>query len=310
MADEEKKEKNNKLRAGARAAADLFPEPAKSCKFWVLLQAFRLGFSKISNIEDSIETEAFQEGGVNNKTYSLMKPCTHERVLTLERGVANRGVVTEVLTSRFKAGNRILNDIFIVVLHNNNTIAKMYLLTGCTVKKWSISDLNANTSEVLIDRFEVAYESVEDFRLTNELIDGLGKTLGLVLRENVGDKMKKIVAPKEIVAGEHIKGLMLKDYGNPKEDTSNDESKADSSAKTNPITAKMRLLANYNAIRLKSNNEVKDMMSKLATHIKSNTKLEFAYSEQTKKLMTDGLKQELTKPAPKKNYKRKKLEFK
>lgn len=171
---------------------DFDPEPTRTYKFWVILQAFRLGFSKISGIESSVEFEAFHEGGVNHKTISLLKPFSGERTLVMERGAASRGVVTEILTSRFTVGSRLPTDLIVAVLNPNNVLSKMYLVTGCTVKKWSVSDLDASSSEVLIERFELSYESVEDFRYGISAVDAFTK--GFQVRSSkttVEDLMKK-----------------------------------------------------------------------------------------------------------------------
>lgn len=171
--------------------ADLHPEPIPGYKFWVFLQAFTLGFSKITNMESSIETEPFHEGGVNHKVHSLNKSITGEKVMVLERGVANRGLATKYLTNIFKVGNRIYGDIFIMVFGRDQYLGKMYLVNGCTVKKWSISELNALSSELLIERFEITYETIEDFPLSTEVIDAVQKSIKLGTKESISDMMRK-----------------------------------------------------------------------------------------------------------------------
>lgn len=171
--------------------ADLYPEPIPGYKFWVFLQTFTLGFSKISNLETAIETEPFHEGGVNHKVYSLNKALSGEKVMVLERGVANRGLLTKYLTNTFRVGNRIYGDIFIMVFGRDQCLGKMYLVNGCTVKKWSLSELNALSSELLIERFEITYETLEDFPLTTEIIDAAQKSIKLGTRESISDMFKK-----------------------------------------------------------------------------------------------------------------------
>ena len=71
-----------------KALLNLQPEPVPGYKFQVFINNIRLGFSRVTNIEESIETEPFQEGGVNDRVYSLRRPISAERTLVFERGLA------------------------------------------------------------------------------------------------------------------------------------------------------------------------------------------------------------------------------
>lgn len=137
------------------------PEPIPSYRFSVYVQALRMGFSKITNIEESIETDTLQEGGVNDRVYSLRKPVTRERTLVLERGVAARGVATMALAAQFGVGNRLHTGMLIIIHKRNGEIGYIYEAEGPVVKKMSLSPLDSMGGQVLIETFEVAYEKIK-----------------------------------------------------------------------------------------------------------------------------------------------------
>ena len=162
-----------------KALLNLQPEPVPGYKFQVFINNIRLGFSRVTNIEESIETEPFQEGGVNDRVYSLRRPISAERTLVFERGLADRSLVTDLLTLRFAVGQRIPQDILILVGGRSGAIATLYQVHGAVVKKWSVNDLDAMNSQVLIERFEVAYETLENHQIAGKLLGGALSALGV-----------------------------------------------------------------------------------------------------------------------------------
>ena len=157
---------------------NLRPEPVPGYKFQVFINNIRMGFSKVTNIEESIETEPLQEGGVNDRVYSLRKPVSTERSLVFERGMGSRGLVMTMLTLRFAVGQRIPQDILILVCDRTGTITHIYQVHGAVVKKCSVSDLDAMNSEVLIERFEIAYETLESCPIAAGVAGGALSALG------------------------------------------------------------------------------------------------------------------------------------
>lgn len=142
---------------------NLHPEPLPGYKFQVYIQNLCLGFSKVTNIENSIETEPLQEGGVNDRVYSLRKPQSTERTMLFERGIASRGLVMMALSLRLAVGQRLPEDIMILVMGRDGLPGKVYFVHGAVVKKCTYSDLDAMSGEVLLERFEIAYETLECF---------------------------------------------------------------------------------------------------------------------------------------------------
>jgi len=157
------------------------PEPYPVNKFRVFIQGFPLGFSKITNIERSYETDVLQEGGNNDMVYSLSKPRTNENTIVFERGIAARGLVTALLELRFAAGQRLTEDILIMVGDRRGSICSLITLQGCYVKSWKTGDLDASSGELWIERFEVAYEKLDTNPISSLLAGGVTGTLGINL---------------------------------------------------------------------------------------------------------------------------------
>ncbi len=155
------------------------PEPYPVSKFRVFIQGFPLGFSKITNIENVYETDALQEGGTNDMVYSLAKPRTGEKTMVFERGIAGRGLVTALLELRFSPGQRLTNDILIMVGGRNGAICSLITLQGCYVKSWKAGDLDASSGGVWIESFEVAYEKLDTNPITSALAGGVMGMMGI-----------------------------------------------------------------------------------------------------------------------------------
>lgn len=155
------------------------PEPVPVYKFKVYLQLMCLGFSKITNIEESVETEALQEGGVNDRVYSLTKPVAAEKTLVMERGVANRGLLTAGLSSQLAVGHRIHTDILITAHNQDGTVGKIFEVHGAYVKKISYSGLDAMSDQIMIESFELCYETLKCLDRIEDVVGLAGELIGV-----------------------------------------------------------------------------------------------------------------------------------
>ncbi len=133
------------------------PDFVQSMRFRVYIGLFKMGFSKITGIETSVETEVMQQGGVNDYSYSLAAPQRTEKTMIFERGVAfSRGLLTPELTPGMR-----LADISIALCDNRGVPIKMIFVTGGYVKKVSYGELDAMSGEILLERFEISYEMMK-----------------------------------------------------------------------------------------------------------------------------------------------------
>ena len=140
---------------------DPTPNPLRAFRFRVYIGPMLMGFSKITGIENSVETETLQVGGINDRVYSLRKPVFAEKTMTFERGVAARGVGALVGTLRFHPGQRIPTDIIITICNHMGLPVEAIVVGGAFVKKCTLSELDAMSDQVLIEQFEVSYEDID-----------------------------------------------------------------------------------------------------------------------------------------------------
>ena len=134
---------------------------------------FRISFSKISSINYDVETEPLVEGGTNDRVIILRKQKTSVRTMIFEQGVISNlanyplGFTTAdnlnsvTFGNIMRPGRRLYMPVFILVQDNLGIPRKFYTVNGCLVRKWSISDLDAQNSSIVVQRFEVDYQDID-----------------------------------------------------------------------------------------------------------------------------------------------------
>lgn len=130
----------------------------KGYNFEVYLEGNRVPFKKVSGFSDEGRTEALREGGRNTVIYSLFQPRTEERVVTLERGL----LADEMEFESYKPGYQFRSEISIFVLGDDGSIVKEYYLQGCWIRKISIDDLDASSSNLVSATIEIVYQTLEE----------------------------------------------------------------------------------------------------------------------------------------------------
>lgn len=128
-------------------------EPVPGYRFSVFLNNMVMGFQKVSGIGREIQTEIFQEGGLNTKVHVFPKSCTEQRVLHLEKGV-----YSGMEPPFYLVGEKIPGVLLLAVTDNGGNPLKGYLFTGLLLKKWEVGELNAENNSLLIESFEICYE--------------------------------------------------------------------------------------------------------------------------------------------------------
>ncbi|MDE7367743.1 MAG: phage tail protein [Lachnospiraceae bacterium] len=125
--------------------------------FRVTIDNQTMSFAKLSNMERSMEYEVLQEGGNNLAPRLLPLPQKQIKTLRLERGVRESGGTVINLYP----GRTIKNGISVSLLDAaGNTIAD-YTITGVTVVKWELGGLDAQSSNVLLETFEMTYTGIK-----------------------------------------------------------------------------------------------------------------------------------------------------
>ena len=140
-------------------------KPLLSHNFVVFIGVLPISFSKVSSMEISVETEGLIEGGENRHVHTLIKPVSSEKTMILEKGIVNAGPVQNLLMSAANLFLRVGSDfdcITIIVLDQLGLPKKMYLATGCILKRRRLAELNALSGEVLIESIEFVYEDLTE----------------------------------------------------------------------------------------------------------------------------------------------------
>jgi phage tail-like protein len=145
--------------------------------FQVFLAGVPLAFQKVSSMTESIQTEPLIEGGVNHSVYSLRSPITEEKTLSFEKGipVGNIGIETANIAlsmQLFKVGNRFPFALILVCDHKISRVSRAYFVMGMVLKSWSLSELDANRSDYVIERLEFTYEMLERHVLNAPFVVG------------------------------------------------------------------------------------------------------------------------------------------
>jgi phage tail-like protein len=136
--------------------------------FFVMFGSVKLGFARVSRIDVAYESETVAEGGVNNKVTSLRAPQREERMISMERGSITSKESNEFnLFEVFKTDTR-FPVVFVGVNGIDGKMQKMYALHNCVLKRWSLGDLDAGSSNVLIESLDFAYETIEETAVQQE----------------------------------------------------------------------------------------------------------------------------------------------
>jgi len=126
-------------------------------RFKVLLDQHEYGFSKISGLKRERSTFTVREGGLNDRVHVFPAPAAACGTICLERGSYSGEVFPF-----YMAGESLKVPMRVEVWDptGRKNIEKCYTLTGLVVRKWEAGELNALENALLIDRFELDYESL------------------------------------------------------------------------------------------------------------------------------------------------------
>lgn len=103
-----------------------------------------------------MEYEVLQEGGNNLNPRLLPLPPKQVKTLRLERGIREKD--SDIIA--LYPGKRVENGIGIEILDANGTTMASYTISGVTVVKWELGGLDAQSSQVLLETFEMTYTGI------------------------------------------------------------------------------------------------------------------------------------------------------
>jgi len=141
--------------------------PVLSINFLVLFNTSIMGFQSISGISSSKEKEFIQEGGRNDYPIPLAAPRREPYKITFKRGYVIRSKSVANLLGVTNPFNNIdawkdMATGLILVLSSNKEIQAMYGFVSDGMLDWSLSDLDANQSNQLIETFTITHRGLKN----------------------------------------------------------------------------------------------------------------------------------------------------
>jgi phage tail-like protein len=119
----------------------------------------RGGFSEVSGLQVEVDTEDYQEGGVNDFVHKLPKGARHQN-LVLKRGMTDSGVLwkwhEDVINGKieFKSGR-------IIILDYEGTEKVHWRFKDAFPVKWVGPDFRADGNNVAIETLELIHKGFQ-----------------------------------------------------------------------------------------------------------------------------------------------------
>lgn len=135
-------------------------DPIMNFRFHVEIDGLVLaGFTEVSGLEIEIETETYQEGGVNDYTHFLPKRIKH-RNLELKQGLSASNVLYQWLSD--VAGGKVTKRSGrILLMDSQGTQVWHWTFEGAFPVKWSGVNLRSTGGEVFIETLELTHQGIK-----------------------------------------------------------------------------------------------------------------------------------------------------
>jgi phage tail-like protein len=113
-------------------------------------------FQTVSGLSVEYDTEEYKEGGENRFTHKL-PVRTKYADLVLKRGMLVGSPVIRWFSEAFRDRVFRPSDVAVVLLNEQGDPLRTWKLAHAVPKKWSVSDLNASESSVVVETAELTY---------------------------------------------------------------------------------------------------------------------------------------------------------
>jgi phage tail-like protein len=147
-------------------------DPFRKFKFRIKIDGNVVaGLTKCSALTVSVASQDFRSGDMDSFKHKLPGQASFEHI-TLEQGMSNNPVFEAWATAMSNyLGNKgsdtektpeaFRKDIDIEIYNLNNQKVKGYRVYNCWVSKYTVSDLDASSSDVLIHTLELQNEGIQ-----------------------------------------------------------------------------------------------------------------------------------------------------
>ncbi len=117
----------------------------------------RGGFVRIKGLSRELKYESYREGGVNEYEHKLVTGVTHP-VVVLERGLALDDLWKWALAAA--DGDVARRTVFVRMQDEAGEKAWAWQIEDAIPVKWSCSDVDANSSQVMMESLELAHHGL------------------------------------------------------------------------------------------------------------------------------------------------------
>jgi len=113
-------------------------------------------FREVSGLSMELETETLSEGGENRFSHKLPMRASYGD-LSLKRGkMADSAVIAWIRDAVQNYAIR-PTTVWVKLLNDRHEPLETYTFVGAYPKKWSLSDFNAEASEIVVETLDLAY---------------------------------------------------------------------------------------------------------------------------------------------------------
>lgn len=130
-----------------------------------LLYPLDIRFQKVSGLSSKTEVQSVHQGGDNDSIYSLPIKTTYDNLI-LEKGRTRSTMNFSIAINdmfffyTFKPIN-----ILITAVNPKGIALSAWMVLDASPVRWSASDLDANSNEVIIDTLELTYRSLKSISI-------------------------------------------------------------------------------------------------------------------------------------------------
>lgn len=114
-------------------------------------------FRDVSGLSMELEEETYNEGGENRFVRKFPVRARYPD-LVLKRGLLTNSAVGKWCAAAIQDLDIRPATVWVTVLNDAHEPLQTYTFVNAWPKKWSISDLNAESSEIIVESLELAYQ--------------------------------------------------------------------------------------------------------------------------------------------------------
>ena len=133
-------------------------DPLRGFRFLVEIDGITSGaFARVKGLSREVNHESFREGGVNDYEHKLVTQVTYP-ALVLERGLILHDLWTWAQSAA--DGKVTRRNLRILLLNENAQSGFAWKIEDAIPVKWSATDLDAGSSQVVMESLELAHHGM------------------------------------------------------------------------------------------------------------------------------------------------------